>query len=651
MCGIAGMVLKTGEAVRQDMLERMTNRIAHRGPDGAGIWVSHDGKVGLGHRRLSILDLSSAGAQPMHSPSQRYVISFNGEIYNFAELRKLLEPKGHAFNGHSDTEVILAACEEWGIEKTIPRLAGMFAIAIWDMQDQALHLVRDRVGIKPLYYSAQDGKLFFASELHALVVGLNKLPDVSIQGLAEFLRLAYVPGPLTILDGVNKLPPGTTVIFRHGKISSPQPYWSIIDVVKQGQENIISNESEALNLLDTTLRSAVASHMVSDVPLGAFLSGGIDSSTVVALMQAQSSRPVKTFSIGFREAGYNEAEHAAKVAQHLGTDHTELYVTDTDARKVIPNLSDIYDEPFADASQIPTFLVSELARQQVTVALSGDGGDELFAGYNRYTFVGSFWERLQKIPNALRKAGGAVLGGPSVGTWDKAFQMLGPFLPARFTPTLPGQKMQKVAAILPSNSLLALHGRLVSQWANPESVINSRFDYDRKMLWENSLQQMSDIPAVAQQMIWDTQTYLVDDILTKVDRASMRVSLEARVPLLDHSVIELAWRIPLSMKLRNGTGKWLLKQLLYKYVPAQLVERPKMGFSVPIDNWLRGPLRDWAETYLSERRINEEGYLDAKVIRQTWEEHLKGTIDRGGPLWTVLMFQVWLERSRQWLNG
>lgn len=649
MCGIAGVIVGPGKHVNREVLERMTAQLAHRGPDGSGIWISADGRVGLGHRRLSIIDLSSAGAQPMQSASGRYVVSFNGEIYNFPNLRIELEHLGAVFFSHSDTEIILAACDAWGVEHTVARLAGMFALAIWDMCERVLYLARDRVGIKPLFYTEMDGALAFASELRALVVWRGSLPRVSSQGLTEFLRLGYVPGPISIFEGVGKLPPGTFVTFRDGCLSDPRAYWRLDDVVRAGADHPFVEETEALTALDAQLREAVASHMVSDVPLGAFLSGGIDSSIVVSLMQAQSSRPVKTFSIGFNEDGYNEAGYAAAVALYLGTEHTELFVTDADARAVIPDIPDIYDEPFADASQIPTYLVSRLARRDVTVALSGDGGDELFAGYNRYAFVSTFWARLQQIPVPLRRLCAAALAVPGSETWDKVFRLMGPCLPPLLCPALPGQKMQKVAAVFSAKSLLALHGRLVSQWANPELVVHSDLRRNEDALWEHLLAEIPGVAPVTQQMFWDMQTYLVDDILTKVDRASMRVGLEVRVPLLDHGVVELAWRIPLELKLRDGSGKWLLKKLLHRYVPRELVERPKMGFSVPIDAWLRGPLREWAETYLSVDRIRAEGFLDAGVVRQTWEEHLNGSVNRGGPLWTILMFQVWLERTRQWV--
>jgi len=647
MCGIAGIAI-VEQRIDPSRLDRMRDVLAHRGPDGAGSWISSDGRIGLSHRRLSILDLSAAGAQPMHSSSKRYIITFNGEIYNFGDLRKELEGAGMCFMGHSDTEVILGACERWGVIEALPRLTGMFAFVIWDAQEGILYLARDRVGIKPFYYSHHRGELSFASELRPLVNWRGELPSISKRGLNEYLRLGYVPCPLSIFDGIWKLPPGTCMTWRNGQLSEPQPYWTYSDAVARGQANTFVNEQDALLELEGVLKTSIARHMVSDVPLGAFLSGGIDSSTVVSLMQSQSSRPIKTFSIGFGDAAYNEAQHAARVAAHLGTEHTELYVTDADARAIIPCLPDAYDEPFADVSQIPTILVSQLARSQVTVALTGDGGDELFAGYNRYIFVSAFWHKLQRLPLGLRRAAATCLRFPSVAQWDAFFKAVGPLLPQLLQPSLPGQKMHKVGTILPSASLLELHTRLVAQWATPQLALSLDWRTG-DALWQELLFQDSTLTSPMQQSVWDAQTYMVDDILTKVDRASMRFGLEARVPLLDNAVIDIAWRIPESMKLRDGQGKWLLKQLLYRHVPQDLVDRPKMGFGVPISAWLREGVRDWAEAYLDEQRLRSEGYLDADIIRQTWLQHQMGASESGGRLWTVLMFQQWLERCKSWL--
>lgn len=647
MCGIVG-VATLGQGIDPGRLDRMRDALTHRGPDGAGSWISGDGRIGLSHRRLSILDLSEAGAQPMHSASGRYSITFNGEIYNFGDLRKELERDGMHFIGNSDTEVVLGAFERWGVVDSLPRLTGMFAFAIWDARDRILYLARDRVGIKPVYYCCSGGELSFGSELRPLVSWRGSLPPISKRGLNEYIRLGYVPCPLSIFEGIWKLPPGTYITWREGGLSEPKAFWTYTNAVARGQAHAFVDETSALTELGHVLRNSVARHMVSDVPIGAFLSGGIDSSTIVALMQAQRSRPVKTFSIGFSDVAYDEAHHAASVAAHLGTDHTELYVTDADARAVIPYLPDTYDEPFADASQIPTILVSQLARSQVTVVLSGDGGDELFAGYNRYIFVSDFWRKLQYLPIDFRRMAAACLCYPSVARWDYFFKVAGPLLPRSFRPSLPGQKMHKVGAILPSASLLALHGRLVAQWASPQVALTPDWRAGDS-LWQELLHEDSDLTPPMQQAVWDAQTYMVDDILTKVDRASMRFGLEARVPLLDHTVVEMAWRIPEVMKLRDGQGKWLLKQLLYRYVPQAMVDRPKMGFSVPMDAWLREGIRDWAETYLDEQRLRNEGYLDANVIRQTWLQHQHGSCDSGGQLWNVLMFQQWLERCKGWV--
>lgn len=647
MCGIAGVASREQE-INPSKLDDMRDTLSHRGPDGAGSWISSDGHIGLSHRRLSILDLSPAGAQPMHSASGRYSISFNGEIYNFADLRKKLEADGMGFIGHSDTEVILGACERWGVVDALRHLAGMFAFAIWDAKERTLYLARDRIGIKPLYYCYRDGELSFASELRPLVNWRGSLPPISKQGLNEYLRLGYVPCPLSIFEGIRKLSPGTYMTWRAGNLSEPKSFWKYLDAVSNGQSHPFLDEQSAVSELDRVLRSSIARHMVSDVPLGAFLSGGIDSSTVVALMQAQSSRPINTFSIGFGDDAYNEAKHAARVAAHLGTNHTELYVTDADARRAIPYLSDAYDEPFADVSQIPTLLVSQLARKQVTVALSGDGGDELFAGYSRYIFVSSFWQKLQRLPLGLRRMAAACLRYPSAAHWDAFFKAAGPLLPQSLQPSMPGQKIHKVGSILPSDSLLALHSRLSAQWATPQVVLSPEWR-GGEPLWWGLLREDPALTPPMQQAVWDAQTYMVDDILTKVDRASMRFGLEVRVPLLDHTVVETAWKVPEAMKLHDGQGKWLLKQLLYRYVPQSLVDRPKMGFGVPINTWLREDIRDWAETYLDELRLRKEGYLNTHVVRQTWLQHQKGSVDSGGPIWTILMFQQWLERCKEWL--
>ena len=648
MCGIAGTIVPKNTEVSSKYLKRMQFAIEHRGPNASGLWVSDDRSVGFVHQRLSIIDLSEDGAQPMHSASGRYTITYNGEIYNFNDLRKTLIQLGYQFRSYSDTEVILAGFEIWGLLATLERLSGMFAFAVWDRKERSLLIARDRIGIKPLYYSAINGGFVFASELRALVSYWNSLPEISAFALNEYLRLGYVPAPLAIFEGTHKLLPGHYAVYRNGYLSAPEAYWKFDTIVREGLNNPIENKNTAIKSLDEQLRTSVKNHMVSDVPLGAFLSGGVDSSTVVALMQSISAKPVKTFSIGFHAQGYNEAEYAARIAKHLGTEHHELYVTEQDAQNVIPDIPDIYDEPFADASQIPTFLLSKLACEHVTVSLSGDGGDELFAGYNRYRFVANFWRKLQKLPLPLRRNMAKLLQIPSVTSWDVLFNSLHSGLPAKFIPALPGQKMHKAASVLSASNLVELHNRLVSQWATPKTILHDSWIYRMNTMPSEHcyLENLSDIE---QQMFWDTQSYLVDDILVKLDRASMRVGLEARVPLLDHDVLAFAWRVPISMKMTEDGGKWLLRQVLYQYVPRSLIDRPKMGFSVPIDDWLRGALKDWALSNLSESKLDHFGIFNSKQINYVLTQHLNKKLNAGGALWTLLMFQLWFEKTKNWL--
>lgn len=651
MCGIVGMVVGSGQRVQQERLERMTDDLWRRGPDGRGVWVANNGCVGLGHRRLSIIDLSPLGAQPMTSDNGRYTIAYNGEIYNFQSLRCQLEALGASFRGHSDTEVLLAACEQWGIEKALKKIAGMFAIALWDNHLQTLHLARDRIGIKPLYYGVFAGQLVFASELRPIVTWLGRLPKVSVNSLALYLRLGYIPAPHSIFEGVQKLRPGIHAVFRRGILETQRSFWRLEDALQTGlADPVTGSDNEVIDGLENVLSECLQQHMIADVPLGAFLSGGIDSSTIVALMQSVVTKPVRTFSIGFRESGYDEAQHAAAVARHLGTDHTEFYVTERESQELIPELPDAYDEPFADASQIPTMIVSRLARSSVTVALSGDGGDELFAGYNRYLFVSRFWKRLAGIPRLLRRELARILTSISPECWDRGFDRFGSLLPRSLQPALPGQKMHKIGAIIGAASLWDAHWRLVAQWAVPEGAISREHRSEVGSTVPNlRFDGGKDLDPVLQQIVWDMQTYLADDILTKVDRASMRYGLEARVPFLDHRVVEYALRVPMSMKVRNGSSKWILRHLLYRHVPQELVDRPKMGFSVPVDHWLRGSLRGWGEELLSRTALSRHGLFDENVIRQTWDAHISGTVDRSGPLWVALMFQAWWERAQTWV--
>lgn len=644
MCGIAG-VWDSGAAGASSRLEStaraMADAIRHRGPDGDGVWVDGGAGLALAHRRLAIIDLTPTGAQPMASANGRYHITFNGEIFNFHDLRRELVAAGLNFRGTSDTEVILEGCVHWGISATIQRLVGMFAFALWDSQERRLHLVRDRLGIKPLYYLQRGPRFLFGSELKALRAASGWTPEIDRDAVIGFLRHAYVPAPLTIYQNVAKLPPGTHLAVERDGRTSLSRYWDVRQIAVEGiakAERSSLSPDEAEERLDTLLREAVRLRMISDVPLGAFLSGGIDSSTVVALMQAQSTRSVKTFSIGFRERGYDESSHAGAVAQHLGTDHTELIVEPQHALETIPKIADWYDEPFADSSQIPTFLVSELARRHVTVALSGDGGDELFAGYNRYFWGARLWNAARTMPYPVRKAVAAAINAVSSGAWDG----LGGMLPRRIRPPQLGDKLRKVAGLLAANGPNAIYRSLVSQWDDPERIACSGAEPPTP-LWDPTV--TAGIPGFMERMqLLDFMTYLPDDILTKVDRATMAVSLEGRVPLLDHRVVEFAWTLPRTLKVRGNAGKWLLKRVLARYVPATLTDRPKMGFGVPIESWLRGPLRDWAEDLLSPAALGDGGLLRSGPIRELWKAHLSGATASHYRLWPILVFQAWRRR-------
>lgn len=644
MCGIVGLFQpepSRGADETRHVLQSMTDTLRHRGPDDAGVWVDDRGVIALGHRRLSILDLSREGRQPMRSACGRYVVTYNGEIYNFAALRDELETLGHAFRGHSDTEVMLAAVSRWGLDQALSRFNGMFAFALWDRGTGRLHLVRDRLGEKPLYYGWCGRTFLFASELKALEAHPQFKNDINRNALALFMRHNCVPAPYSIYEGVFKLPPGMMLTLSErlqGSVPEPVPYWSAKEAAERGAADpFTGSEDEAVCRLEALLLEAVKLRMVADVPLGAFLSGGIDSSTVVALMQAQSDRPVKTFTIGFHEAQYDEAVYARKVAGHLGTDHTELYVTPRQALDVIPRLPTLYDEPFADSSQIPTFLVSELARQHVTVSLSGDGGDELFAGYNRYVWGRSLWRKIGWMPMGLRRGVAKGITALSPMSWGAVFDRFGPVLPAVQSP---GDKLHKLAELLGVEDPDALYAGLASHWKQPTQVVIGAIEPPTLLTDRPRWARLDD--CALRMMFLDLATYLPDDILVKLDRASMAVSLEARVPLLDHRVAEFAWRLPVAMKIRGGQGKWALRQVLKKYLPLELVDRHKMGFGVPIDSWLRGPLRDWAEDLLDERRLDKDGFFNPRPIREKWAEHLSGRRNWQHHLWDVLMFQAWL---------
>jgi asparagine synthase (glutamine-hydrolysing) len=620
----------------------MADRIAHRGPDNQGVWLDAQRGLALAHRRLSILDLSPAGHQPMLSASGRWVIIFNGEIYNHLGIRRELNDAGRApaWRGHSDTETLTAGFDAWGIEATLRKTIGMFALAVWDRQQLTLTLARDRFGEKPLYYGWQGDTFLFGSELKALAAHPAFHAEVDRGALTLLLRHNYIPAPHSIFEGICKLPPATTVSVRaDGRDGAPQKYWSAAEAMSAGiAKPFRGSPGEAVEALEQLLGDAVAQQMLSDVPLGAFLSGGVDSSTIVALMQARSSTPVKTFTIGFNEEVYNEAEYARSVARYFGTDHTELYVSPQEALNVIPLLPQLYDEPFADPSQIPTFLVSRLARGRVTVSLSGDAGDELFGGYDRYVLAPKLWQQIGYVPTGLRRLVSTALASLSPATWDTLVSPLSFILPRNGRRYANGGRLHRAAALLRSGDEKALYARLMSYCADPAAAVIDGPEAP------STLTAPAELPAPSYReymMAVDTISYLPDDILVKVDRAAMGVSLETRAPYLDHRVFEFAWSLPLSLKFRDGQTKWALRQVLYRHLPRTLVDRPKMGFGVPVDTWLRGPLRDWAEDMLTEQRLRQEGYLQAAPIREKWMEHQSGRRNWQYHLWGVLMFQAW----------
>jgi asparagine synthase (glutamine-hydrolysing) len=622
--------------------------LAHRGPDDDGVWVDAPAGVGLGFRRLAIVDLSEQGHQPMRSPSGRFTIVFNGEVYNHRQLRSELESAGARFRGHSDTEVILAAFERWGIAPAVERFIGMFAMGVWDAEARTLSLVRDRMGIKPLFVYARPGLVTFGSELKALVAGPCFDRALDADALTDYLRYLYVPGPRTIYRHAAKLLPGHILTIRDPAAPLPpsEPYWSVHDVARRGlADPFTGSDDEALDELHRLLADAVELRKEADVPLGALLSGGIDSSTVVALLQAATPRPVKTFSVAFDVEEHNEARHAARVAEHLGTDHTEVLVTGRDALAVVPRLAEMFDEPHADTAQIPAYLICGVARRDVTVALSGDGGDEVYGGYNRYTHGEGMMQRMLQVPRPARRAIAAGIGALSPGAWDRAHRAVAPVLPGGLRHRLPGEKLHKVARLMHADSVPHMYRSLVSVWPRPECLVampRAGDDPVERVLESDGFPRLLDRMMLADQLM-----YLPDDQLEKVDRVSMAVSLEMRVPLLDHRLVEFAWRLPAHMKIRDGQGKWLLRQLLYRLVPRDIVDRPKMGFSVPLDHWLRGELCPWAEELLSVEQLERDGVLHAAPIRRAWSELKGGRSEHALGLWSVLVFQAWRQR---WLS-
>lgn len=656
MCGIAGLMAPQPVGDATAIIARMAATLHSRGPDAQGIWVADDSRVAFGHRRLAIVDLSEAGRQPMESRSGRYCITFNGEIYNYQQIRSELEQAGvaPAWRGHSDTEVLLAAIEHWGVDATLQRAVGMFALGLWDRQNQQLHLTRDRFGEKPLYFGWSGGTFLFASELKAICAWPGFTRTIDRDALALLMRYLAVPAPHSIFQGVYKLEPGcilTLTVAPPAQAPRTPPragssyetleirrWWSLAERFSAGFNDQFTDEWEALTTLETGLNAAVALQSQADVPLGVFLSGGIDSSLLAALMQHQSSQRVRSFTVGSEHSEYDESGHARAVAAHLGTDHYELFVTDADAKAVIPALPTMYDEPFADSSQIPTHLVSRAARQHVTVALSGDGGDEIFGGYNRYLFGSSLWNKASRVPFPLRQLLARGVGQVPGDVWDRLLSGAN----ARHV----GYKVHKVSnAIVGARTFDDYYRHVISEWHTPELVLGqsgaaAHDDHDVISTLECN-------DPTARMMFADAMHYLPDDILCKVDRAAMAISLETRAPFLDHRVAEVAWRLPMHMRIRGRTGKWALREILYRHVPQALIERPKAGFGVPIDAWLRGPLRDWAESLLDDRRIRAEGYFNPELVRAAWTNHLKGGRNLMQRLWPILMFQAWQEH---WLG-
>ncbi len=649
MCGITGFweIPDRDRESQQQILIRMSDQLYQRGPDDGGVWSDPEVGIGLGHRRLAIVDLSPEGHQPMRSPSDRYVLVFNGEIYNYKELRQQLEALGHGpWRGHSDTEVMLAAFTQWGIEGSLERFNGMFAFALWDRQQRKLYLSRDRLGEKPLYYGWCGNTLMFGSELKALKAHPEFNAAVDRDCVTLFLRYSYIPAPHCIYQGFSKLPPGTWVCFDapNDQTSQPIPYWSLKSVVESGIAHPFSgSDHEAIDAVEDLLQDAVNLRMVADVPVGAFLSGGIDSSLIVAMMQRASDRPVKTFSIGFSEGSFNEAIYAKQVAQHLGTDHTELYVTPRDALDALPRMAQLYDEPFADSSQIPTLLVSQLARQQVTVSLSGDGGDELFGGYSRYLEGSRIWNRIAPIPKGLRQTSARLVTQFSPATWNRPLGAVSGWLPEALKSPTPGDRLHRIADVVGVADGQDLYLDLMSHFKHPDQIVNqSREPQDLfrdRSRWAKGMD-------LSQHMLYmDTLTYLPDDILVKVDRAGMGVSLEGRIPLLDHRLVEKAWQLPMHLKIRNGETKWILRQILDRHIPRAMFDRPKQGFAMPIEHWLKGPLKEWAGDLLNRDRIQREGFFDADLIQTRWRDYLENRHNGSYALWDVLMFQAWLEAN------
>jgi len=655
MCGISGILLsRADDSSLPGVIARMSDQLLHRGPDDFGIWVDELAGLAFGHRRLAILDLSPAGQQPMHSACSRFVLAFNGEIYNHLQLRTELEGSGHApaWRGHSDTETLLVGIAAWGLVATLRRAVGMFAMALWDRQEQVLTLARDRFGEKPLYYgfaNAGRGPLLFGSELKALMAHPHWQGTLATDALEDYLRFGCVGGAASIFQGVAKLPPGSLLKIsitdvQSGQLPEPVLWWSAQQAARDAMAEPINDHEAAIAAVEKALSQSVRSRMLADVPLGAFLSGGVDSSLIVALMQRQSDRPVRTFSVGFDDRRYDESAHAAAVAKHLGTEHLTLQATSAMALDLVPSLADFYDEPFADSSQLPSVLISRLTREHVTVALSGDAGDELFGGYNRYVWLPRVWRKLSRIPPAMRQTLAQLLKRVPSSAFDSMMAVAGRVLPSRYRIRTFGEKLHKLADVLASSSDRALYCGLASMNRHPQQLLAGEPHSDDTV--DRLYPALAGFDQVEWMMLMDTLNFMVDDVLVKVDRASMAISLEVRAPFLDPDVYAAAWRLPLDMRVRHGEGKRVLRQILYRHVPRELIERPKMGFAVPLDDWLRGPLRDWAEDLLSTASLNQMPLLNSRQVQQLWQTHLKGQGHHAQQLWTVLQLLAWQRRWR-----
>lgn len=662
MCGITGFILNNSKdnIFMENAIESMVSSLGHRGPDDSGSWFDLSNKVILGHTRLAIQDLSVNGSQPMHSSSSRFVIAFNGEIYNHFNIRNNLQnslARKLPWKGSSDTETILAAIENWGLQKSLEMARGMFAFAIFDKVKKKLFLVRDRFGEKPLYYGLVNSNFVFGSELKAVKAFPQFDNQVNRSALAEYLRYGYIPSPLSIYDGINKLQPGHIIeIEIHDNqfsIKKPKKYWGLENIVPKEKDDLYTDEIEALDSLESALKSSIQEQMISDVPLGAFLSGGVDSSSIVALMQENRTDRVKTFTVGFEEDEFDESMHASQIANHLNTDHTEFKLSSVEAQAVIPSIPEIYDEPFSDSSQIPTYLISQIARQKVTVSLSGDAGDEIFGGYNRYLWAPKIWSQITYIPNQMRPAISSLINSAPKGIWSGLEKVINSFNIGAGIEELDIKASKISSALLCSSTEEDFYQSFLTKWPNPHEVIkdlkecehlNSKSNFS-SLYKKNNGDFVSSEDFVSRMMSTDITHYLPDDILCKVDRAAMAASLETRVPFLDHRVAEIAWRLPFPMKIRGSETKWALRQILYKRVPRELIERPKTGFSVPIGEWLRGPLRDWAEDLLDQKRIESEGFFNPQPIQDVWNQHLSRRFDWTDKIWSILMFQLWLRKN------